>query len=152
MKTYIDLDNTLLWHTKEQIEKQMWKTAPNILYSRLPNIPMIPNDWIILSSINSKQEARAKRKWAKDFFPNNKIILTRRPKYEAVNPKNNVLIDDYKKNIQEWEEHGGVGYKFINHINDYPTDHMKYCRITSYSPFTIKDNKHNTMMSATTLN
>lgn len=148
MKTLVfDLDNTLLWHTKEQIEKKMWLTHPTILYSRLPNFPSLPKGSIILSSINSKEEAKAKRKWARDFFPNNRLILTRRPKYEVLNPKTHILIDDYKKNIEEWMNHGGEAYKFINHINSYPTTPMKYCHIVSCSPFVLKANNGDILYS-----
>lgn len=32
--------------------------------------------------------------------------------------KNDVLIDDYNKNLEEWRSAGGVAIKFVNNIND----------------------------------
>ena len=37
-------------------------------------------------------------------------------KSEYVNPKGNLLIDDYNANIESWENNGGIGYLFKNNI------------------------------------
>lgn len=31
-----------------------------------------------------------------------------------------ILIDDFKKNLEEWKRHGGIAIKFYNGINDRP--------------------------------
>ena len=30
---------------------------------------------------------------------------------------NDVLIDDYNKNLEDWREHGGLAVKYLNGIN-----------------------------------
>ncbi|MFA5602461.1 MAG: hypothetical protein WDA21_01845 [Bacilli bacterium] len=39
-------------------------------------------------------------------------------KFDMVDPKNNILVDDYSGNLIEWEVHGGIGIKFSNKKND----------------------------------
>ena len=47
-------------------------------------------------------------------IPGLNVIPVYRPlrKDEAVNPKGAILIDDYGKNLETWEEFGGIGVKF----------------------------------------
>lgn len=33
-------------------------------------------------------------------------------KFDMVDPKNNILVDDYSGNLRDWEAHGGIGIKF----------------------------------------
>jgi len=49
-----------------------------------------------------------------------KIFLVAREdkqKYAMTGENPNVLIDDYEKNIQEWERNGGIGVRHINSMN-----------------------------------
>jgi hypothetical protein len=33
-------------------------------------------------------------------------------KFDMVDPKNNILVDDYSVNLDDWEKEGGIGIKF----------------------------------------
>ena len=41
-------------------------------------------------------------------------MRSQKQKYATTNGKPNVLIDDYIKNIQEWESAGGIGIRHTN--------------------------------------
>ena len=59
-----------------------------------------------------------KKKWLSRFAkPTGKVLLVQRAdkqKYAMTDGKPNILIDDYKKNIVEWETKGGIG---IHHLS-----------------------------------
>ena len=44
----------------------------------------------------------------------NLVLRSQKQKFATTDEKPNVLIDDYKKNIREWEAQGGIG---IHHTN-----------------------------------
>ena len=60
------------------------------------------------------REPEVKKKWLKkntNIKPRNINLVKRadKQKYATTDGKPNVLIDDYKKNIVEWESKGGIG-------------------------------------------
>tara|TARA_Y100000289_G_C3905335_1_gene141578 strand:- start:9 stop:521 length:513 start_codon:yes stop_codon:yes gene_type:complete len=59
-----------------------------------------------------------KKKWLSRFAkPTGRVLLVQRAdkqKYAMTDGKPNILIDDYKKNIVEWEAKGGIG---IHHLS-----------------------------------
>ncbi len=62
----------------------------------------------------------SKRKWVenhlKEFLPKNVIITADKYKYaKNANGTPNILIDDFGKNIEKWEEFGGIGVKHKDH-------------------------------------
>ena len=70
-------------------------------------------------SSNDPSSQNGKLKWLSKNakFPRSKIHLVKRKQnqlYATTNGKPNVLIDDYIKNIKEWEAKGGIG---IHHTN-----------------------------------
>ena len=78
-------------------------------------------DPYVLSAFSGRDPTskRGKMKWlAKNTnWKKGKINLVMRShkqKYATTNGKPNVLIDDYEKNIKEWENKGGIG---IHHTN-----------------------------------
>lgn len=50
-----------------------------------------------------------------------------------VNPKNSILVDDYKGNLYSWEKEGGIGIKFDNTISS------EFTTINSLEEFTKKE-------------
>ena len=73
-------------------------------------------DPYILSAFSGRDPTskNGKLKWlAKntDFKKRNILLVMRsqKQKYATTNGKPNVLIDDYDKNIKEWESKGGIG-------------------------------------------
>ena len=66
-----------------------------------------------------KNSIPGKHEWVKKNLgiPKNRVNLVKRAEKENYANKNgtpNILIDDYIKNIREWESRGGIG---IHHIN-----------------------------------
>ncbi len=55
--------------------------------------------------------AEDKNTWVKRYLPEGVIVHTvsRAEKKTFVHDRNDILIDDYTKNIREWEEAGGTG-------------------------------------------
>lgn len=93
------------------------KGAEAILEYMLENHP-IDKTFILSAPIRHNQEAceAQKRKWAKHhthLLEEHVHIVPRKNKIDFAwckdNDVPNILIDDYIKNIKEWEEHGGIG-------------------------------------------
>ena len=66
----------------------------------------------------SQNEKKAKAKFINDYIGNIDILFVPHniKKSEYVNPKGNLLIDDYSVNIENWKNNGGIGYLFENKI------------------------------------
>ena len=65
------------------------------------------------TSKNGKMKWLAKNtNWKKGRI--NLVMRSQKQKYATTNGKPNVLIDDYMKNINEWENKGGIG---VHHTN-----------------------------------
>lgn len=68
--------------------------------------------------------------WRDKHFPNLELIVSmggdKKPLY--MQQKGDVLIDDWRKNTEAWEKHGGVAIKYENHeqaikeLNEHFTD------------------------------
>lgn len=92
------------WHTLEWMPgaEKMWKFIHKY-------------DAHILSAYSNrdKNSQPGKKAWlAKYARPKGNIHLVQRAdkrKYATTNGKPNILIDDYIKNIKEWEDAGGIG-------------------------------------------
>ena len=75
----------------------------------------------VLSAYSSRDpnSRNGKKKWLNKhtkFSPSNINLVKRanKQKYATMDGKPNILIDDYIKNIKEWEAKGGIG---IHHTN-----------------------------------
>ena len=116
IKKYIDIDGVILkyepsdYPTRFLTIKHYFKNQPLLIH-------MIPEDFIILGKITTEEERRDKIAMIKKIFPKNKYILTKKPKHKKVNPKGCILIDDYNKNLEDWQSLGGIPVKFLNEIN-----------------------------------
>jgi len=92
------------WHTLEWMPgaERMWKLIRKY-------------DAHILSaySTRDKNSKPGKSAWLKRHAnPTGKVHLVKRAEkkqYATINGKPNILIDDYLKNIKEWEAAGGIG-------------------------------------------
>ena len=78
---------------------------------------------IIVLSVagTSKYAASDKNSWLDMYakFIKKRILITDgRTKGNFVNGDNVYLLDDYTKNLDEWEESGGIGIKFYNTRNN----------------------------------
>ena len=133
-RIYIDFDGVLV-DTPKYIKQEIIKngaiesTFINIdwneilskcgeVYDNLNYLKKIykDNDITILTHVYSQKEKLEKIKFIKEHIGNIDILLVPHniKKNEYVNPKDNILIDDYNVNIDNWKNNGGIGYLFEN--------------------------------------
>jgi hypothetical protein len=72
-------------------------------------------DTVILSSpSNSKVAGPGKAKWLKNYGIHNTLILAQSyDKHQYAKP-NHILIDDYKRNVNQWKAAGGIAILHTN--------------------------------------
>ena len=129
---YIDFDGVLVDTTiyiRQSLEKvenniEILKTLPwnkmlNICCEINNNISIIKKlsektNVVILTHVYSEFEEIEKKKYIYENISGIEVIAV--PYYinknDAVDAKNNILIDDYKHNITKWNEAGGIGIHF----------------------------------------
>lgn len=68
----------------------------------------------ILTHVNSDGEIIAKLNYFKEVLPEVKVITVPKEirKADAVDPKGNILVDDFLTNLDYWYEKGGISIKF----------------------------------------
>lgn len=71
-------------------------------------------DVAILTHVISEGEIIAKENYFKAVLPNVKVISVPKvtKKADAVDPKGNILVDDFLPNLDYWHEKGGISIKF----------------------------------------
>jgi 5'(3')-deoxyribonucleotidase len=77
--------------------KQLWK----YIEKYIPSILSAPS--------KNPQSHLGKRNWIEKHLPNIKLILSDASKKKNYSGKNHILIDDRKKNIDDWNKSGGIG-------------------------------------------
>ena len=68
----------------------------------------------ILTHVNSDGEIIAKLNYFKEVLPEVKVIAVTKEirNTDAVDPKGNILVDDFLGNLDYWHEKGGISIKF----------------------------------------
>lgn len=68
----------------------------------------------ILTHVNSDGEIIAKLNYFKEVLPEVKVMAVPKEirKADAVDPKVNILVDDFLGNLDYWHEKGGISIKF----------------------------------------
>ena len=113
--SFVTTDSKERWmkinQTRGFWENLEWMPGAKRLYQKI----MKYNPYILSAYSGRDPTSRnGKMKWlAKntDFKKSNILLVMRsqKQKYATTNGKPNVLIDDYIKNIKEWESKGGIG-------------------------------------------
>lgn len=133
-KLVSDTDNELyekmIAHTtNDEEDKQLMEIFKGIDWEQLLNSTEPINDsliWIkelydtgmfdisILTHCTSDNEIINKKKLAKEKMPDINVITVEKTvsKTSVVDPVGAILVDDYWKNLEEWEKAGGIGIKF----------------------------------------
>ncbi len=138
-RLFVDMDGTLArFHDEVQYLERMYE--PDFFRNLKPFQSAVETiqtyirehpdaEVFILSSVVPGEPpgcARQKNDWLDKHLP--EIDRAHRLFPEIGTPKNlaipggirpgDVLIDDYNKNLVEWQQAGGLGVKFVNNIND----------------------------------
>ena len=58
--------------------------------------------------------SKGKKEWVKSELPGTKLILAFADEKQKYSEENSILIDDMKKNIEQWVSQGGIGILHIN--------------------------------------
>lgn len=72
------------------------------------------NPYILSAPSRNYVSRHGKKIWVQNNIPGTKLILASRENKKNYAHKNHILIDDMKKNIDEWVFAGGVGIQFIS--------------------------------------
>ena len=125
----------MVYHSRISVQQKMiYYNHISNLYKKMTNIvkptqlefnERLSNKYNanILSAYSNKDanSRKGKKQWlSKNAKPTGTVHLVQRAdkqKYATTNGKPNILIDDYIKNIKEWENAGGIG---VHHTS--PTD------------------------------
>jgi hypothetical protein len=118
--SFVDSDRATRWDKINQVkgywEKLEWMPGSKRLYQFIAKY-----DPHVLSAFSGKDPTSkiGKLKWlAKNTNfkkPNiNLVLRSQKQKFAMTGGKPNILIDDYIKNITEWESKGGIG---VHHTN-----------------------------------
>lgn len=135
-KIFLDLDGTLakfnVRNALKRFDNEKGFFAKLGAYKNIEKINEMAkagNVYIISASPN-EQADNDKMVWIKKYLPNVKIkniVLCRlgenkakiiENKYNIKIDKNCILLDDYTKNLTEWETVGGVGIKRLTTVSD----------------------------------
>lgn len=110
-----DVPSKEMWETLDK-KKDFWATLPVMPDGKELWKYIDKFDARILSAKSRSMESEpGKRSWIKQHLgsvPNRRINIVWRAdkiKFAHVNGQQNILIDDYKKNIKEFEDAGGIG-------------------------------------------
>jgi 5'(3')-deoxyribonucleotidase len=124
VKNWKDIQNIPEALDKIRNTKDFWiNLKPTQNGKKLLNlIKKLKGEYNILSAplADDRTVETSKRKWVenhlKEFLPKNVIITADKYKYaKNANGTPNILIDDFGKNIEKWEEFGGIGVKHKDH-------------------------------------
>lgn len=71
-------------------------------------------DVFVLTHVNSIQEQEAKKKFLREKIPNLEVICVpyQEKKCDVVDCDGAILVDDYMKNLEFWQQKGGIPVKF----------------------------------------
>lgn len=136
MKLFLDLDGTLVrFNVRNALkrfdkEKGFFANLKAYKYIEVVNTLALTNDIYIISASPNEQADNDKMVWLKKYLPNIKdsnITLCRigdnkgsiiKTKYQMTIDNNCYLLDDYTKNLTEWESLGGTGIKRLTSVAD----------------------------------
>ena len=113
---------------------QFWLELPLLPQAKqlLALIKQVKGEYNICSSplADDPKSEPHKREWIKknlSFFPPKNIYITHNKPQFATHEDGtpNILIDDFGKNINEWEAAGGIGFKYKDHKFERTADAIK---------------------------
>lgn len=142
-RIFLDLDGTLarfnVKNALERFDKEVGFFANLLAYKGIEKVNelALTNQLFIISASPNEQADSDKLIWLEKYLPNIKqenITLCRlgqnkaqiiQSKYNIVINEECYLLDDYTKNLNEWESFGGKGIKRITTVSDNSTKKWK---------------------------
>lgn len=136
IKVFLDLDGTLarfnVKNALERFDKEEGFFARLKAYKNIEIINELAktNQLYIISASPNEQADKDKMIWLEKYLPNIKeenITLCRlgtnkaqiiQDKYNIIIDKECYLLDDYTKNLNEWEQYNGSGIKRLTTVSD----------------------------------
>lgn len=136
IKIFLDLDGTLarfnVRNALERFDKEEGFFARLKAYKNIEIVNELAktNQLYIISASPNEQADKDKMIWLNKYLPNVKqenITLCRlgenkaeiiQNKYQIVIDKQCYLLDDYTKNLNEWEQYNGCGIKRLTAVAD----------------------------------
>lgn len=150
-KLFLDLDGTLarfnVPNALERFDKEEGFFANLKAYKGIEVINELAknNNLFIISASPNEQADKDKLKWISKYLPNictSNITLCRlgenkaqiiREKYAVTFDAPCFLLDDYTKNLVEWENAGGIGIKRLTSVADNSRKLWKGLEIKSFN-------------------
>ena len=138
-RIFLDLDGTLarfnVRNALERFDKEVGFFANLLAYKGIEKVNelALTNQLFIISASPNEQADRDKIEWLQKYLPNiqeDNVTLCRlgqnkaqiiQDKYNIVINEECYLLDDYTKNLNEWESFGGKGIKRITSVSDNST-------------------------------
>lgn len=135
-KIFLDLDGTLarfnVPNALERYDKEEGFFAKLLAYKGIEVINELAktDQLFVISASPNEQADKDKIIWLKKYLPNlnnNNITFCRlgqnkaqiiQKKYNLIIDNKCYLLDDYTKNLNEWESYGGTGIKRITSVAD----------------------------------
>lgn len=135
-KVFLDLDGTLakfnVRNALERFDKEVGFFAKLGAYKGIEVVNELAktNQLFIISASPNEQADKDKMVWIQKYLPNvsiDNITLCRigqnkaqiiEEKYSIKIDNNCYLLDDYTKNLNEWESFGGLGIKRLTSVAD----------------------------------
>lgn len=124
--SFVTADRKTRWNTITSMGKKFWENLEWMPGSKQMYSFISKYDPYVLSAYSDKDATGSKTgkmNWLKKNtkFKRSKINLVLRDQKKKFAKDNdgkaNILIDDYEKNIKEWEQAGGIGVLYTNAPN-----------------------------------
>ncbi len=124
--SFVTADRKTRWNTITSMGKKFWENLEWMPGSKQMYSFISKYDPYVLSAYSDKDATGSKTgkmNWLKKNtkFKRSKINLVLRDQKKKFAKDNdgkaNILIDDYEKNIKEWEQAGGIGVIYTNAPN-----------------------------------
>ena len=143
IKVFLDLDGTLarfnVRNALERFDKEEGFFARLKAYKNIEIVNELAknNNLFVISASPNEQADKDKLEWLSKYLPNiqlDNVTICRlgqnkaqiiQDKYNITIDSNCYLLDDYTKNLVEWESFGGKGIKRLTRVSDNSTKKWK---------------------------
>lgn len=160
---FIDMDGVIAEHIKDDyIGKHPKFLQPHYFSTCKPNptivtfvhlLQELQIPYLFLSKVspplNYQESTIDKHKWLSEFAPGSNAIFTQGSKVEVAQQwlgrnlqTDDVLIDDFNPNLEEWESTGATAVKFLNGNNSPDTWHRTASNVTELIEYCSHHSSH----------